>query len=297
MANMALNRIVCATDFSADATNALHRSVILAKEHQATLEVLHVVSRESLDALQEWVREPLDFGARLIQTVREELERCAVDAAREAGVAIETSVVVGDVTESIMSGCAAADLLVLGAHGTNPLKDAMIGTTAERIAGKLPNPMLIVRASPQRPYRNVLVAVDLLPGSQEVLDATLQFAGGALLTAIHAFDVPFEGMLQRSGVSQAVIDEHRSRAQREAVEQIAALSHSVAGDGSRFSPFVERGHPAVSIIERSRKDGTDLVVILKRARSRPEALVLGSVTRHVIADVETDVLLLAQPRR
>lgn len=294
---MALNRIVCATDFSTDATNALHRSVILAKEHQATLEVLHVVSRESLDALQEWVREPLDFGARLIQTIREELERSAVEAAREAGIPVTTSVVIGDVTESIMSGCAAADLLVLGAHGTNPLKDAMLGTTAERIAGKCPNPMLIVRLPPQRPYRNVLAAVDLLPGSEEILGAALRFAGGAMLTAVHAFDVPFEGMLQRSGVSQAVIDEHRSLAQREAVEKIAALSLAVAGDGHRFSPFVERGHPAVSIIERSRKDGADLVVILKRARSRTEALVLGSVTRHVIADVETDVLLLAQARR
>lgn len=289
---MAFERMVCATDFSADAGAALKRAVMLAQEHEATLEVLHVVSGESLHSLQQWLPEPLGLGERLVGAVREELDRCASDAATKAGIRIDTRVVVGDVTQSIMERAGTADLLAIGAHGTNPLKDLMLGTTAERLAGQCATPVLVVRVSPERPYSKVLVGVDLLAGSEEAMAAALELADSATLTAAHAYDVPFEGMLSRAGVHQALIDDHRVRAYHEALEKIAALSRSVSGDAQRFVAFAERGHPAATLVDQQQRMGADLVVIRKRARSLAEALILGSVTRHVLTDVTSDVLLL-----
>lgn len=294
---MPFNRILCATDFSVEAGSALRRAVVLAAEHAAFLEVLHVVSGDSLDALRQWVSTPVDFADRLVRTVREELERCAAEASRQAGVRVETHVVVGDVTHAILERAAAADLLVIGAHGTNPLKDMLLGTTAERIAGRCTVPVLVVRVPPERAYGKVLVAVDLLPGSEEAFAATLAFAPTATFAAAHVYDVPFEGMLARAGVAQPVIDEHRLRAQQKAIEEIAALSRSTAGDPHRFLAFAERGHPAAAIVDRQRAMGADLIVIRKRARSLVEAALLGSVTRHVLTDAASDVLVLAEPKR
>ena len=293
---MAFDRILCATDFSTDAGSALRRAVMLAAQHKAALEVLHVVSGESLDALRQWVPDPTGFPDRLVMAVRMELEGCAAEASRAAGIRIDTRVVVGDVTESILERAAASDLLVIGAHGTNPLKDMLLGTTAERVAGRCATRVLVVRVSPERAYSKVLVAVDLLPGSEDAPAVTLELAPGATLTAVHAFDVPFEGMLARSGVAQPVIDEHRVRAHHQALEKIAELSRAVAGDPHRFLALAERGHPAATIVNRSRTTGADLVVIRKRARSRVESALLGSVTRHVLADAECDVLVLAEGR-
>jgi len=294
---MAFERMVCATDFSTDAGAALQRAVMLAREHQATLEVLHVVSRESLNTLQQWLPEPLGLGERLVRAVREDLERHAGDAARQAGVRIDTHVVIGDVTQSILERAASADLLAIGAHGTNPLKDLILGTTAERLAGQCATPVLVVRVSPERPYSKVLVAVDLLPGSEEAMATALDLAGTATLTAAHAYDVPFEGMLHRAGVDQAIIADHQVRARQEALEKIAALSHLVSGDATRFLGFAERGHRAATLVNQQHKMGADLVVIRKRARSLAEALILGSVSRHVLTDATSDVLLLAQAKR
>lgn len=70
---MAYRRIVCGTDFSPDAAHALGRAAMLAAEHHAVLEVLHVVSHESLDALRQWVPDPLGFGERLVRALRDEL--------------------------------------------------------------------------------------------------------------------------------------------------------------------------------------------------------------------------------
>jgi nucleotide-binding universal stress UspA family protein len=294
---MAFERIVCGTDFSTDASSALRRAVMLAAERGATLEVLHVVSGESLEALRQWVPDPAGLPERLVRAAREELDGCAAGAAKEAGIRIETRVVIGEVTKSILERAAGADLAVIGAHGTNPLKDLMLGTTAERLAGSCTTPILVVRVAPERPYAKVLVAVDLLPGSEAALAAALEIAGGAILTAAHAYDVPFDGMLQRAGVAQSHIDHQRSRAHREALDAIAALSRSVSGDADRFLAFAERGHAAATIVSRQQAMGADLVVIRKRARSLAEAVLLGSVTRHVLTDATSDVLLLAEPKR
>jgi nucleotide-binding universal stress UspA family protein len=114
--------------------------------------------------------------------------------------------------------------------------------------------------------------------------------------AVHAYDVPFEGMLQRAGVTASVVDQHRLRAHLQAAEKIAGLSRAASGDPDRFLAIAERGHPAKTILDRQRSTGADLVVIRKRARSLPETLLLGSVTRHVLADAASDVLLLAEPK-
>jgi len=294
---MPFDRMVCATDFSTVTAAALRRAVMLAGEHKATLEVLHVVSRESLDALRQWVKEPLEFPEQLVRAVREELEGCAADASRQAGVRIETRVVVGEVTDSILEHASASDLLVIGAHGTNPLKDLMLGTTAERLAGRATPPILVVRRPPERAYARLLVAVDLLPGSEELFAGAHRFGGNATLTALHVYDVPLAGMLARAGVSASLIDEHRARAYQEALDGIAALARRACGDGGRFLALAEDGHPAAAIVGRSHAMGADLVVIRKRSRSLAEGIVLGSVTRHVLADAAADVLLLAEPRR
>jgi nucleotide-binding universal stress UspA family protein len=291
---MALKRVLCATDFSSDAVSALRRATMLAKEHAAELNVLHVVSAASLEALRQWGPEPLDCPERLVAIVRHELEEIAAGTARQYGVRSEARIVVGEVTDSILSAAAAADLVVLGAHGMNPLRDALLGTTAERMVSRTVRPILIVRTPPHEAYRNVLVAVDLLPGSEEALAAALQLAGEAMITALHAYDVPFEGLLHRAGVSEAAIDKHRARAHGQAVDAIGGLSGKVSGDPLRFLAFVERGDAGARIVERQRTTGADLVVLLKRARSLAESLVLGSVTRHVLADVASDVLLLQQ---
>jgi len=269
---------------------------MLAKEHGAELQLLHVVSAASLEALRQWGPEPLDCPERLVAIVRQELEEIAARTALQYGIRSEARIVVGRVTDSIVSAAASADFLALGAHGMNPLKDAVLGTTAERLVSRTTQPILIVRTPPHQAYRSVLVAVDLLPGAEAALAGAMQLAAEATLTALHAYDVPFEGLLHRAGVSDAAIDQHRGRAHAKAVEKIAELSRAVSGDPLRFLAFVERGDAGARIVERQRTTGADLVVLLKRARSLGESVLLGSVTRHVLADVASDVLLLNEAK-
>ena len=276
--------IVAATDFSQDAGNALARAVLLAKRQGEPLEVLHVVSRPSLDALREWV--PVGVAERLVEDARQLLEQ----AVRSAGAAATARLLVGDVLEEILTVCNRASLLVIGAHGLNPLRDAILGTTAERLVGRCRGPILVVRAAPEAQYRSVLVALDLLPGSQRLIDAAIGIAPGALMAAAHAYDVPFDGMLQRAGVEGAAVDRHRIEAATKARAAIEALG--AAAGGAHIVSIVERAHPARHIVETQRSLRADLVVLGKRRRGALESILLGSVTRHVLADAAADVLVV-----
>jgi nucleotide-binding universal stress UspA family protein len=279
--------IVAATDFSQDAGNALRRAVLLAKRQSEALEVVHVVSRSSLEALRHWV--PGGVAERLIEGARGLLDEAVASAAAPA----KPILAVGDVVDEILTVGARASLLVVGAHGLNPLRDAILGTTAERLIGRCTPPILVVRAPPQAEYRSVLVALDLLPGAAGLVEAAVRMAPGAMIAGAHAYEVPFEGMLQRAGVGPAVIDRHRIEAATKARTAIEAMGTAAGAVG--IVPMVERAHAARHIVESQRSLGADLVVIGKRRRSAVESVLLGSVTRHVLADAEADVLVLHAP--
>jgi nucleotide-binding universal stress UspA family protein len=246
------------------------------------------VSRSSLDAVREWEREPADFADRLVEDTRRLLE----EAAAATGVPAAPRLVLGEALDEIGSRCAQGGVLVVGARGSNPLRDAILGTTAERLVGRCECPVLVVRKAPQADYRSVLVAVDLLPGSAHAFAAAVAIAPDAKMSALHAFNVPFEGALQRAGVAAHEVDQYRAAAFSSALGRVRELSASAGGDPARFLPIVERGHPARLIMEHEHALGADLVIIGKRSRAAAEALLLGSTTRHVLSDAECDVLVV-----
>ena len=282
------DRILAATDFSSDAGYAVHRAAVLASQHGVALELLHVVSRPSLEAVRAWVRTPVDAAERLVQDARRLLDESAASLETTAAA----RVVVGAVLDELLASSAGASMLAIGAHGLNPLRDAILGTTAERLVARTRCPLLVVRRPAQSPYQRVVVAIDLLAGSETALAAALQLAPAARMSAAHAYDVPFEGMLQRAGVPIAQIDQHRAEAFQQAVCAIRTLSAQVSGDAERFLPMVERRDAACFILDCEQALDADLIVIGKRRRAAAEALLLGSITRHLLADAKADVLVL-----
>jgi nucleotide-binding universal stress UspA family protein len=234
------------------------------------------------------VRTPPVVADRLVAETRSLLAQ----AAPSLGTSAAARVAVGDVLEEIVASGSGAALLVVGARGLNPLRDALVGTTAEQLLRRCRCPVLVVRTPAREPYRNVLAAIDLLPGSEHGLAGAARIAPAAKLTAVHAYEVVFEGALQRAGVQTEEIEQHRAQVFQQSLAETRRLSEAATGDADRFLPMVERGDAAALILEREQSLGADLVVISQRTRSAVEALVLGSVTRHVLADAKADVLVV-----
>jgi len=290
-ANTALfSRIVAATDFSEAATRAVARAAMLASEHGVPLELLHVVRRTGLDELR-WAASRARLAERFCNQAREGLDALASSIRLPSPAS--SRVEVGDVVARIAAHAGRDALLVVGSRGEGNFRDLLLGSTAERLLGRTGGPILVVRAAPAGPYGKVLAALDLAEGSEQVLEAALRASPAAAVTAAHAYDVPFEGMLHRSGVGSEEIDRHRGEALRSAFERIEAMSRRIAPPG-RILALAERGHPARLLLDRSTALGADLVVMGRRRRSAAERFFVGSVARHVVAGAASDVLVVPQ---
>lgn len=294
MTEFQFKRIVAATDFSEDAGNAVLRAAMLASEQRAELELLHVVSKRSLDAVREWIHTPLDVADRLLEDVQRTLTDNAAGTFKKTGITALVQVKAGDVLSEILSSCERADMLAVGARGNNSLRDAFLGTTAERLLGKCRRPVLIVKRPPEGAYARVLVPLDFTPNSEQALRMATRIAPNAMFVAVHAYEVPFEGRLRIAGTSDADIEAYRLRVSGKAGADIGALWRKVGTAAQGFGHVVERGSPALVILDQQRRMAADLIVIGKHELSLVESFLLGSVTRRVLAEAECDVLVLQE---
>ena len=285
-------RIVAATDFSEDAGHAALRAALLASEHRAELELLHVVSESSLDAMRAWVDSPV--VERLLEDVGRTVSEQAADISARTSISARSRVTIGDVLSEIVSACERADLLVVGVRGMNSLRDAFLGTTAERALGKCRQPILVVKRPPSQSYARVLVPLDLTSNSERVLQLATRIAPHGMIVALHAYELLFEARLRLAGATDDEIKTHLSRVEEKAAAEIGALWQRT-GIIQRFDHVVKRGSPMVVIAEQQQRQASDLIVIGKHSKAGIGPSFLGSVARHVLAESVCDVLVLPAP--
>lgn len=63
-------------------------------------------------------------------------------------------------------------------------------------------------------------------------------------------------------------------------------------DTRRHIRFIESGHAAKKLLEITNKWGHDLIIVGRHGKSRIEQLLFGSVTKHLIARSQCDVLVM-----
>lgn len=290
-----LDSIVGVTDLSAPARHAVERAAMLARDLRvARFDLLHVVSVALVPALRRLLSDEADrLAQQMIADAETELRRLADEIDRRYGVRATAFAKSGKVLDEILNAAeaAAADLVVLGARGANFVREFMLGTTAERIISKTPRPVLAVKQVPHESYRHVLVPVDFSPYSKPALEAAALVAPGARITLLHAFEAPFERQMRHASISEETIHSYRVKARQQALKDMAALVSGLSLAGNSISWRAEYGDPSRVILEGEQETSADLIVIGKHGESALEEFFLGSVTKHVLAYSNCDVLI------
>lgn len=291
----ALKHLIAATDLSAPARQAAERAARLAHETGATLGLLHVLAQRPLQELQLWLGAPL--AEQLRDAARRELGELAAELQAARQVAVQAQIETGPVLDALLqvADVQAADLIVLGARGAGFLRRMVLGTTAERLLRRTQRPMLVVRQAAHEPYRRALLALDFSPWSVEVLAQARRVAPHARWILFNAFQVPFEEKLRFAGVDTATVDVYRRRSRVRATQQVHALAERAGLKPSQWDPCIVEGEASLRLVEHEQVLGADLVVIGKHGQSAAEDLLLGSVSKHVLAEGQTDVLVATLP--
>lgn len=289
-----LRRILATTDLSAPARHAAERAALVSQETAAQLDLLHVANLAPLERLRQLMGSSgAELETRVLDAARSKLVDLASLIHQRFGVVANPRVVAGALLAELAreADALAAGLLVCGARGESVIRHFVLGTTALRVLSTTRCPVLVVKQPPHEPYRRLLVPVDFSPSSLRAIRHARSIAPGAELVLLHIFDVPFEGKLRYASVDDEVIHHYRIVAKQEATQKLQALRDQAGLPVVGTSLLVLHGDPTFRIIEQEQECDCDLIVVGKHGESVLEELLLGSVTKHVLAESQGDVLV------
>ena len=144
-------RILVAVDGSDTSNLALKEAVNLAKEHKATLRLIHIVDETPAYTMVDSPYPVADYQ-KILREAGEKVLAASANKVRDAGVAINTKLaIVESLTQRIcdvINEDAAnwpADLIVIGTHGRRGFNHLLLGSVAEGVIRLAKKPVLIIR--------------------------------------------------------------------------------------------------------------------------------------------------------
>ncbi len=287
-----LIRILAATDFSPLGDAAVRRATLLAAREDSELLIVHAMP--GLSVLDGVFGAEDDLPARM-RAVAEAKLAALVQATTQTGVRpVRAGIAEGSARRTLAEAAESfhPDLLVIGAHGKGLLQQFFLGGTASRILAQAVCPVLVARCEPAGDYRQALAAVDLGPRSEAVLRAAIMVAARARVTAVHAYQGPFEAKLRNKGFAEEDIACYAEIEARAAERNMAALLADPELAGLDLETRIVHGHPNPVLFEGASDLGADLIVVGRHGGSRLGEAVMGSITRLLAYHAPCDVLVV-----
>lgn len=285
-----LKNILVATDLSGRSEKAVARGIALAAEFGARIKIVHVVDDDQPAVLADL--EASRSADLLAESVR--------PVAEKFGVAPEIEIAKGIESEAIRQAADEmnADLLVLGAHRRQFLRDVFTGTTVERVIRTCERPVLMVRLDIGEAYEKAVAAIDLSKPSVGALEfaASVSFFGCSSLVLLHAYMPLASGFMRYASVEEHRIEDYARALADEARSALENLAKTMPLAGLKPELLIEEGAAAEVIADVIARKSPQLVVLGTTGNSILKNLVIGSVANAVLRDAECDVLAYAGRR-
>jgi nucleotide-binding universal stress UspA family protein len=281
---LGLKQLLVATDLSSRADTAIARAMQLAEEHRGRLTVLHILTGAPGDETNF-----LQITSKIEKDLRGKFEVPALKRNAFASVRVLTGTPFVEIIRQ--SRQEAADLIVVGAHGKDFMKDLLLGTTAEKIVRKGDRSVLVVKQPAQRSYRRVLVGVDFSENSRHALEFALRLAPQAELHALHVYQ-GLEGMLRRAGVTDEGILRYKRQVAKDVRQELEGFLHTIGRARQPIRREVWNGQARREITKIATSLHADLVAVGTTGRTGIPYILLGSVAEHVMREARCDVLVV-----
>ncbi|MBD2838049.1 universal stress protein [Pseudomonas sp. JM0905a] len=280
-----MNALMLATDLSNRSDRALRRAARLVRQFDCPWFILHVVDEDQpqlrieleVEQVRRYLNEQVDFFTEL------------------AGRTPEIWVEVGDPAKHI-ADCtrwANIDLLVVGSHRKNPLRDIFVGTTLERLVRTSHVPILLVNKAAEDDYLMPLLALDCSPASAQAVRAAHELGlipkSGA--KALHAFDPLGGAMLLAAGAGAGTIPGDYAADERR--RATAALDEFLLKEelGALIDErLIEEGQPMTALRRVLEREPVDLLVMGTRGLTGMKRVLIGSVADAAMRELDCDIL-------
>ncbi len=155
----ALRSVLVATDLSPASQVSLQRAVSLPLASAAEITLLHVIPKAATGAIRKKAQSAaLGSMHRQAEAV---LKWAREHQLNDAKIAIEVRE--GALAQTIVRRARThqAELIVIGRHGSRPVFDWFVGTTAQAVLRATSQPVFLVRQKIEGPYQRALMATEI----------------------------------------------------------------------------------------------------------------------------------------
>lgn len=282
--------IVVGTDFSERSDRAIRRAKLLAREFDAKVYLVHVIDDDQPQAI---VVAERDASTKLLEEMRQTLEE--IDA-----VKCEFRVVLGNPFVGITQAARdlSADLIVIGPHRRQLLRDILVGTTAERTIRTADRPVLMANGVPTGSYRRAIVASDLSASSETTIHATksLGLLDRLNVSLLHVFSVPGIALMNRASLSDDEKESYIAGERKRVKEEVTSFMDRIEVDGMSTILKPDIANIAETICATAAELAAELIVIGTCGRSVIARALMGSVAEGVLRRSDRDVLAIPPPQ-
>jgi nucleotide-binding universal stress UspA family protein len=293
--------IVCGTDFSALASEAVYIAAAMARRLETKLVLVHV--DQLLGAL---VSNPVVLEAAILQR-RGDLDDEA-QRVRELGTQVDEKFLSGSACDELVTAAkkSKARFIVVGAVGHGLARRLLVGSVAERTAETSHIPTLVVRPGGrlgswirgERPLK-VLVGYDFSAASDSALDWVNQLRGigQCQSTVLYSSWPPDEARrLGHQGPLPLAVNPKKIQKvlERDLTERVATFLPE-----QEVTAIVEPGWgtPEGYLFEIASKRHVDLIVVGTHQRHGVGRVLLGSVSRAILHHAKMTVAVVPPAAR
>lgn len=290
-----MNKILCGTDFSENATQAALAAAAIAKHTGAALILAHAADELGTHA------EPVRERERFLDPERRKLDD-AVDRLAAAGANVQGQLLTGQWAEDAILEVIVkdgVDLVVVSAAGKRAFDRWTLGSVSERIAEAAPRPTLVVRsAAPFEAWARgeralkVFVAFDFTSVSDAALRWAKKFtAAGRCEIVVGYVDWP-TSETARLGIPEAFYPIENSPRIQEILERdVTRRAAAVLGEGvARVRVEPTMGRPDYPLIQMALHEQADLVVVGTHQRQGLGRLGHPSMSRGLLRGAPMSVV-------
>lgn len=296
-----LRSIVCASDLSEGADEAIRQAGILSQAYGASLEVLYVTSspdggHPALAHLRRHPRARAALEAARERARKELTSRVASltgASSNEAKVLVAEGVPYAAIVQRADE--VGADLIVVGSEGATGLGMQHLGEVAVRVVRHAHRSVLVARPGPGS--GKILAATDFSDPSLPALTSAAEEARrrGASLTVVHNVDPELDAFGPEVVATLLQLFSHDFMAEvgRGARDRLLEVLRRLGVDGEAV---ITHGAASASILRLAEDLPADLVVVGNSGGTGLAGVLVGSVAERVVRWAPCSVLVVRRRR-